>query len=215
MRTIRIDVDTQFDFCAPSGALFVAGATAALDAVRALNGDAVARGIALVGSVDSHDFRAWEFNTNITNGKPGPFPPHCLKGTAGWLKMAGTLPTQSVFIPCVPAPDLVASAIAAHAALYFEKEVYSLFVNPNAAQALLQLAGGIASETQLQIYGVATDHCVKAAALGAALRGYRVEVVTDAIAAVDPATEQSSFAEMKAAGVVFVTAAELLSRSAA
>src|SRR5262245_11471293 len=99
MKRIFVDVDTQVDFCEPHGALFVAEAPKVMDACRALVRSALKQGELIVGSVDSHAFNAWEFNTNLTDGKPGPFPPHCVKGTPGWLKVQGTLADKAYFVP--------------------------------------------------------------------------------------------------------------------
>ena len=130
MRTrLYVDVDTQNDFCAPEGALFVRGAPAILDNVRRLVDHAVTSGALLVGSVDSHNFTAWEFADN-----GGPFPPHCVKGTVGWLKMPGTL-AEARGLRAGPAAATnhdKASFRTAPSAVYFEKEVYSMFANPEA-----------------------------------------------------------------------------------
>src|SRR5688500_12306015 len=139
MKRIFVDVDTQVDFCEPHGALFVAGAPAVMDACRALVRVAAQRGELIVGSVDSHAFNAWEFNTNLTDGKPGPFPPHCVKGTPGWLKVPGTLADNAWFVPNVPHDVKPPPGTRA---LYFEKEVYSLFANPTAEPTLRQLVAG-------------------------------------------------------------------------
>jgi nicotinamidase-related amidase len=72
--------------------------------------------------------------------------------------------------------------------LYFEKEVYSAFANPNAAAMLAQLVHdlGGASQVVFQVFGYCTGgYCVDAFAKGLAERGYQVEVVLDATAAID------------------------------
>lgn len=74
-RTIFVDVDTQHDFCDPTGALFVRGADALADTFRALTAHAVARGIPIVGSVDSHAFDAWEFAGAAEAGPNGSGSP--------------------------------------------------------------------------------------------------------------------------------------------
>ena len=162
MIPLFVDVDTQRDFCDPSGALFVPGAPAILDAVRALVGRAVATGHLLVGSVDTHDFTAWEFAAN-----GGPFPPHCVKGTPGWLKMQGTLPERAVFVPDVAGRSEAAPIPEGAQAVLFEKEVYSLFANPAAEptlDALLARRGLGRGDVEAVVFGVATDYCVQAAA---------------------------------------------------
>jgi len=200
-----VDVDTQHDFCDPKGALFVKGAPAALGAARALIERALTSDALLVGSVDTHDFTAWEFEAN-----GGPFPPHCKKGTPGWLKAPGTLPERAVF---VPVGEGAADVPEAAQAVYFEKEVYSLFVNPRAEptlDALLARRGWTRADTCAVVFGVATDYCVQAAALGLVERGFEVVVVTDAIAAVAPETGAAALEKMKAAGCRLETTRSLL-----
>jgi nicotinamidase/pyrazinamidase len=204
---IFVDVDTQVDFCEPGGALFVAGAPAVMEACRALVRVAQRRGQLIVGSVDSHAFNAWEFNTVLTDGKPGPFPPHCVKGTPGWLKVAGTLADRAWFVPNVP-HDVNPPPGAA--GLYFEKEVYSLFANPNAA-GLLRRAVADRAAPVFTVFGVATDYCVKAACEGLLeLAVGEVELVTDAVAAVVPAEGERVVAGLASRGVRLVRAADVV-----
>ncbi len=218
MQRLYVDVDTQHDFCAPDGALFVRGAPEAVAVCARLVARAVAEGAPLLGSVDSHAHDAWEFATNDRRGPNGEdprFPPHCVKGTAGWLKVPGTLPARFYFVPVVPHADAAARIPAGTQAVYFEKEVYSLFANPNAAAVLDAVAPPGAVE--FVVFGVATDYCVRAAALGLAAwiterpshAGSRVAVVTDAIAAVTDDGGRAALAELAGAGVELVTSASL------
>jgi len=215
MQRVFVDVDTQHDFCRPDGALFVRGAPAAVPACARLVARAVAEGSLLVGSVDSHSHDAWEFGTNAARGPAGEdprFPPHCVKGTAGWLKLPETLPERFYFVPVVPDPGAAARVPAGTQAVYFEKEVYSLFANPNAAAVLDALAP--AGPLEFVVFGVATDYCVRAAALGLldwiAQRpdraGSRVAVASDAIAAVTDEGGAAALHELSAAGVVLAPA---------
>jgi len=214
MDRVFVDVDVQYDFCEPGGALFVKGSPN--DTYRALTRHAVERRIPILGSVDSHAWDAWEFASSETRGPNGEkpnFPDHCVKGTPGWLKVAGTLPPRFRFVPNVAdapvAPIVAEVARGATQGVYFEKEVYSLFANPLAERFLKELVGG--SAPTFYVYGVATDYCVKAAALGLAQRGYRVTLLEDAIAGITPEGTRAAIEEMKAAGVKLSTARELLS----
>lgn len=218
MQRIYVDVDTQYDFCDPGGALFVPGAPAATEVSARLVRHAVAHNAPIVGSVDSHNHEAWEFATNANRGPNGEkpnFPPHCVKGTRGWLKVPSTLPERFAFV----AVDAAAPHVPPHTqAVYFEKEVYSLFVNPNAEKVLDQLAGG--QPVEFVVFGVATDYCVRAAALGllawararggAVASGTTVTVVSDAVAGVARESTDAAVAEMRAAGVRFAPSAEVL-----
>lgn len=208
MRRIYVDVDTQYDFCAPGGALFVEGAPKAAEQCARLVRRALAEGAAIVGSVDSHAHDAWEFSTNDRRGPNGEkpnFPPHCVKGTRGWLKLESTLTERFVFVPMdAPSPRVPDGTDA----VYFEKEVYSLFANPNAARWLELLCKGDPAE--FIVFGVATDYCVRAAALdslawararGGSVAKSTVTVVEDAIAGVAKDSTERALAELRAAGV--------------
>ncbi len=219
MKTVFVDVDVQHDFCDPGGALFVRGADALGDAFRALTARAVERAAPIVGSVDSHAFDAWEF---AGAPEPGPrgerpgFPPHCVKGTSGWLKVPGTMTSRARFIPNTPlAADALSRLVRAHGPtqLLLEKEVYSLFANPNAG-ALLELV--LADEApRFVVYGVATDYCVRAACEGlldwVAARGRgEVWLVGDAVAAVVEADGVAAIEGCRARGARVVRVADAL-----
>lgn len=218
MQRVFVDVDTQHDFCRSDGALFVRGAPAAMPVCARLVARAVAEGVLLVGSVDSHAHDAWEFDGNGRVGPAGEdprFPPHCVKGTAGWLKVPETLPARFYFVPMVPDPEAAGRVPPRTQAVYFEKEVYSLFANPNAAPVLDALAPP--GPVEFVVFGVATDYCVRAAALGLldwiaarpARAGSRVVVVSDAIAAVTPESGQKALQELSAAGVTLAASESL------
>lgn len=207
---LLVDVDTQYDFCDPAGALFVQGAPEAARRCAELVAAAARAGVTILGSVDSHTHEAWEFSTNANRGPAGEkpnFPPHCVKGTRGWLKLPETLPERFAFIPV----DAREATIPAHSqALYFEKEVYSLFANPHAEGVLERYAAG--GPVDFFVCGVATDYCVRAAAVGllawAKARpwaaGSTVSLVRDAVAGVAPESTRAALAELEAAGVRFV-----------
>jgi len=212
---VLVDVDVQNDFCETTGALYVPGSPN--DAFRALVRWAVASNVRIVGSVDSHAWDAWEFASNENRGPnaeaPG-FPDHCVKGTPGWLKLTGTLPPRFRFLPNVPdAPfgDVVRELLTGETqAVYFEKEVYSLFANPLAERFLRSYVTMLAAPPELVVFGVATDYCVKAAALGLAERGYNTVVLTDAIAGITPEGTRAALEAMAKAGVRLATSAEYL-----
>jgi nicotinamidase/pyrazinamidase len=59
---------------------------------------------------------------------------------------------------------------------------------------------------ELDVVGIATDHCVRATALDAAREGFRTRVLLDLTAGVAPATTQAALTEMRDAGVELVGA---------
>ena len=218
IQRVFVDVDVQHDFCEPSGALYVKGSPN--DLYRALTRHAAEHQIPILGSVDSHAWDAWEFKSSKTRGPGGEkpdFPDHCVKGTPGWLKVSGTLPARYRFLPNVadaPTAPVVAELVRGDTqGVYFEKEVYSLFANPLAERLVAELvgaAGGSPEDSEFVVYGVATDYCVKAAALGLRQRGYRTAVLTDGIAGITPEGTRAALDEMARAGVRLTTSAELL-----
>jgi nicotinamidase/pyrazinamidase len=111
------------------------------------------------------------------------FPPHCIKGTYGQEKIIPTKPGE----------------------IYFEKQSYDVFTNPEFADFLRQ-----ADIRQAVVYGVATDYCVKAAVLGMQQKGIQTYVVEDAIKGVFPEGTKVALEEMADAGAKFVTTKQVL-----
>ncbi|WP_122261468.1 nicotinamidase [Ornithinimicrobium cerasi] len=54
---------------------------------------------------------------------------------------------------------------------------------------------------EVDVVGIATDHCVRATALDAVREGFGTAVLLDLVAGVDPATTRTALAELRAAGV--------------
>lgn len=190
MKTVFVDVDTQIDFLFPAGALYVPGAARLLPAIARLNHYAAAHGIPLVSTTDAHsendpEFRAW--------------PPHCVAGTTGQLKPAGTLLPGRATLSFEPGAsiDLAGQVVVA-------KQALDVFTNPNFKALLDRLGAG-----RYVVYGVATDYCVRCAAAGLLQTGKPVSLVTDAIAAVNPEEGARAIAGFAAQGGTLVTVDEI------
>src|SRR5690606_28105432 len=56
--------------------------------------------------------------------------------------------------------------------------------------------------TEVDVCGIATDHCVRATALDAVRAGFSVRLLLDLCAGVGPASTEAALEEMAAAGVV-------------
>jgi len=205
MKRILIDVDTQFDFMDPEGALYVEAESAVREAVKNTLMTASVDGIgdtydAIIGSVDSHAFDAWEFAEN-----GGPFPAHCVKGQRGWLRVNPDFPSKQRFIPMTPfgdaanaydgrdrgggprtllvgesqqgkgtrqlSPrDLATEAVEGKIGLYFEKEVYSLFDNPFAMPVLSEI-GNLLGGDWNEIQIDVIGYCTGGYCVDAAVKG--------------------------------------------
>lgn len=207
-----LEVDVQLDFIEGSLKVDQANYTDRLENMLRLSKAAPL----LVGSVDSHDFSAWEFNTNDNVGpnkeKPN-FPPHCVVGTKGWLRAAYADRADAVFVPntalLTSDMDTWLERLDDGTTFFFMKEVYSLFANPN-AKLFLDLISRRVVTDQVVVYGIATDYCVKAAVENLITECYDVTVVKDAIAAVDPSTEEGLLARWKELGASISTTQEVM-----
>jgi nicotinamidase/pyrazinamidase len=166
MRTVFVDVDTQFDFLFPAGALYVPGAEKIVSNIEALNRLAAARGIPVISTMDAHSENDPEFKR---------WPPHCIAGTLGQNKAAGTLLEKRALVANHrPLPALGAQQYLV------EKQVNDCFTNTN----LLPLLDALNADRYL-VYGVVSELCVQCAVEGLLRTGRRVELITDAVRHLD------------------------------
>jgi len=191
MKTVFFDVDTQIDFLYPAGALYVPGAETVVERVAALNRFAASHGLTAISTVDAHteddpEFKLW--------------PHHCVAGTAGQQKPAGTLLEKRVTVPnapCEPALDGVQQIL-------LEKQTLDCFSNVN-FPALLDRLGA----ERYVVYGVVTEICVELAAFGLLKTGKRVELVTDAVRCLSEDEATKMIEGFTAAGGVLTTVAQV------
>jgi nicotinamidase/pyrazinamidase len=190
---VFIDVDTQYDFMDPKGALYVPGAEEIVPNLERLIDFAEENNIPVIASVDAHPLDDPEFSQ---------FPPHCVRNTPGQLKIDATIIESTIVVSEMPQTLSVLSV----SSVVLEKRVFSLFGNTNAEQIFRELKA-----EKYIVFGVATDYCVKAAALGLLERGYKVAVVEDAISGVSREGSELAIEEMKRAGAEIVRTADVLS----
>lgn len=107
------------------------------------------------------------------------YPHHCVMYTAGQSKPAATLLEKS---------DAARQVI-------LDKQELDCFSNPRLAPLLAELGA-----ERAVVYGVVTEICVRLAAFGLLQRGLRVEVVTDAVEALEEGAARKMFSEFQAAG---------------
>lgn len=138
-------------------------------------------------SFDSHPENHCSFKD-----QGGPFPKHGVEGTEGWKSHEKLDIRNRDFI-------LVRKGFEAA-----RDELCCFCGDPVLAKVLPQ------SIRRIFIGGLATDYCVKAAAIHARTLGYDVFVIKDAIRAVDEKAGRSAIWEMKANGVKFVRSENLV-----
>ena len=183
-----------------AGALYVPGAEAIRPNIERLLRAAGERRLTTISSRCAHETGDPEFKI---------FPPHCIDGEPGAERVFADLPE-------LPRQEIAADAGANPQAqlqpathYIVKKKVFDLFSN----QWLegLRRRGDFKGEPCV-VFGVATDYCVRACALGLAEAGARVLLVEDAIRGVAVETTSRTIDEMRAAGVEFTTTDEVLKR---
>ncbi len=182
-------VDVQNDFT-EGGALGVEGGKAVAAAItRHLRARAAEYDL-IVASRDWHDADN-DNGGHFAAGEPDfvdTWPVHCVAGTDGaeydpaldtetvthHVKKGQGIPAYSLFEGTTDSGRSVADLIAEHGVV------------------------------EVDVVGIATDHCVRASALDAVEHGRRVRVLTDLVAGVSPEASEAALAELAHAGVELV-----------
>ncbi|HEY2822519.1 MAG TPA: isochorismatase family protein [Candidatus Acidoferrum sp.] len=179
------DVDTQVDFLHPTGTLYLKGVEAILSNLEALTAFALRERIPVVASVCAHEENDAEFEE---------FGAHCLVGTMGQKKIAETQLEDYRIIPAHRVD--FAGDHASVSQLVVEKRDFDVFTNPN-AESVLEC---FSRRAQYFVYGVVSEICVSAAAMGLLARGCRVSIVEDAIYEIDRACADRALASFRSEG---------------
>lgn len=182
MKTVFFDIDTQIDFVYPAGALYAPGAERIVPVVAELN----RRAPLVISTMDAHSEDDPEFQV---------YPHHCVVGTTGQQKPAATLMDKRTVIP---------ARLEGARQLILEKQKLDCFTNPHLMPLLAEL-----NADRYVVYGVVTEICVRFAAFGLLKSRKRVDLVTDAVKALDESAATKMFAEFTAAGGRLTTFAAL------
>ncbi|WP_175411903.1 isochorismatase family protein [Streptomyces sp. TRM64462] len=187
MHRALIVVDVQNDFC-EGGSLAVAGGADVAAAITDLIGEAAGPVYRHVVATRDHHIEPGD------HFSPHPdfvrsWPPHCVAGTEG----VGFHPNF--------APAVASGAIDA----VFDKGAYAAAYSgfEGTDENDLPLADWLRAHdvTEVDVVGIATDHCVRATALDAAAEGFRTQVLLDLTAGVSAESTQKALEELRDAGV--------------
>jgi nicotinamidase/pyrazinamidase len=187
MKTVFFDIDTQIDFVYPAGALYVPGAERIVPVIAELN----RRAPLVISTMDAHSEDDPEFQI---------YPHHCVVGTSGQQKPAVTLLEKRSVIP---------ARLEGAQQLILEKQKLDCFTSPHLRPLLAEL-----DADRYVVYGVVTEICVRFAALGLLKTGKRVELVTDAVMALDKGAAKQMFADFMAEGGRLTTSQTILHEKA-
>ncbi|MGW6687821.1 isochorismatase family protein [Streptomyces sp. NPDC054961] len=189
MHRALIVVDVQNDFC-EGGSLAVTGGADVAAAITELIGQATAGYRFVVATRDHHIDPGSHFARPPAQPDfETTWPVHCVAGTEG----VGFHPNF--------APAVASGAVAA----VFDKGAYEAAYSgfEGADENGLGLVEWLRDRqvTEVDVVGIATDHCVRATALDAARAGLRTHVLLDLTAGVAAHTTTRALAELRAAGV--------------
>ncbi|MFG3259123.1 nicotinamidase [Streptomyces sp. NPDC048172] len=186
MHRALIVVDVQNDFC-EGGSLAVTGGADVAAAITDLVADSSAGYRHVVATRDFHISPGDHFSEHPDFERS--WPPHCVAGTEG------------VGFHANFAPVVASGAIDA----VFDKGAYTAAYSgfEGADENGTSLAEWLRARevTELDVVGIATDHCVRATALDGAREGFRVHVLLDLTAGVAEGTTQRALDELRDAGV--------------
>jgi nicotinamidase/pyrazinamidase len=183
MAKALIVVDVQNDFC-EGGSLAVAGGAAVAAAVSAHV--AATDYDQVVATRDYHTDPGAHFSDHpdyVTT-----WPAHCVQGTSG-----------ASFHP-----ELDVAPVAAVFSKGEYSAAYSGFEGTDPAGTALADWLRAHDVDQVDVVGIATDHCVRATALDAARAGLRTSVLLDLTAGVQRSTVDSALIELDGAGVTLI-----------
>ncbi|AXE78158.1 MULTISPECIES: isochorismatase family protein [Streptomyces] len=186
MHRALIVVDVQNDFC-EGGSLAVAGGADVAAAITDLIGEAQPGYRHVVATRDHHVDPGNHFSTEPDYEHT--WPAHCVAGTEG----VGFHPNF--------APAVASGAIDA----VFDKGAYAAAYS--GFEGLDENGVGLADwlrdrgVTEVDVVGIATDHCVRATALDAVRAGLTTHVLLDLTAGVAEETTERALEELRRAGV--------------
>jgi nicotinamidase/pyrazinamidase len=191
MHRALIVVDVQNDFC-EGGSLAVPGGADVAAAVTDLIGESAGSYRHVIATRDHHVDPGDHFSAEpdfVTS-----WPVHCVAGTEG----VGFHPNF--------APAVASGAVDA----VFDKGAYAAAYSGFEGQD--ENGAGLADwlrqrgVEEVDVVGIATDHCVRATALDAAREGFTTRVLVALTAAVAAETAERALEEMRTAGVQVVDA---------
>lgn len=186
MRRALIVVDVQNDFC-EGGSLAVTGGADVAAGVTELIGQAPAGYRHVVATRDSHVDPGDHFSDHPDYETS--WPVHCVAGTEG----VGFHPNF--------APAVASGAVEA----VFDKGAYAAAYSgfEGADENGVTLARWLRARdvTEVDVVGIATDHCVRATALDAVREGFRTHVLLDLTAGVSADRTGRTLTELREAGV--------------
>jgi nicotinamidase/pyrazinamidase len=200
-KTLFWDVDTQFDFMEPQGALYVPGAQDIIGKVSEVRRFALAHGFSILSDVDWHRLDDPEISQQPD--LKTTFPPHCLADTRGAERVGylGGVPIDYVEINRLDMARLRKFVEKDQFHLVIRKHSLNVFDNPSTHKLVDLIHPG-----HVVAFGVALDCCVYYVLSELAKHeGIELSLLTDATKGLQTRPDEEVYEELRQRGVEITT----------
>jgi nicotinamidase/pyrazinamidase len=195
------DVDTQFDFMKPQGALYVPGAEEIIEKVGQVRRFALENGFSILSDVDWHRLENPEISRQPD--LKTTFPPHAMAGTPGAARVGdlGDVPIDYVEIDEVDLAQLRQLVQKDQFHIVIRKQSLNVFDNPNAHKLV-----DLIRPEHVIAFGVALDCCVYYVLTELSKhKGVRLSLLTDATKGLQTRPDEEVYEELRRRGVEITT----------
>ena len=204
--TVFWDVDTQFDFLSPNGALYVPEAETLIPNLQRLTRRAHDLSIPIIADSDDHEWTDAEISANPDFKTT--FPPHCMRGTPGAERIPETRQSWTLVAghQRLSLQEIRVGLDRPQARVLILKKTLDVFLNPK-TEAILEFL----RPESVVVYGVALDFCNRMVIEGLLARGQcHIVAVTDATKPIYADGTRAMLAQWEAHGVRLRTTQEVL-----
>lgn len=195
--TLFWDVDTQFDFMKPEGALYVPGAVDIIATVSDIRKSALDSGFSMMADVDWHTSDDGEIAENPDMKET--FPPHCMAGQPGSERVGylGHVPIDCVDVDETDTSHLSTLVRKDPFHIVIRKQSLDVFDNPNTNKLV-----GLIKPKHVYVFGVALDFCVYYVLRGLSNHpGVELTLLKDATKGLQARRDEDVYDELKRMGV--------------
>ena len=196
--TIFYDVDTQRDFLASGGALYLTDAEQIVPRLKEITDFARETKVRVVCALDLHSpgdprLKSWG----------GQLPDHCIVGTPGAEKIDATRPLNPMIVGAHElSHEEIQAALDHKGELLFDRQKFEALADNAHAHSIMRLV--LRPFSDIVMYGVYLDVCVERALRALIGLGPKLHILSDAIAIVNQHAADS-FDAWRADGIDLVT----------
>ena len=183
---VLLDIELQRDFFSPGGTLFRRPNLEAARNARRLFAWARRRGLPAISTM-----------LRVRAGETGPLSrvPHCIDGSTGEKRISGALLARHIDFGIRNVTDLPEDVFERYQQVIFEKRHTDIFAHARAERLLTRMP-----PITLVVFGAGTAGGIVEAVVGTIARGFKVQLVTDAILDLDSTDAEYGWLRMLAKG---------------